>query len=325
MTLEQQFTSLCYHYVRPKNNSFPRILGNDIEEFQKHIEMLKKDYSIISPKDILNFYNSDYTFQNNKNILLTFDDGLYDHFEAAKILYEYNIKAIFFIPTCILAEKLPANPMIIHYCIAEFGVKKFLKAYHEVLNELQIPNEINYLIQYNKEQENIWNKIDQIKNFFKYKIEHSLSRKILIKIFQNIFLAKFPDALNIIHLNENKIKEIIKMGHSVGTHTHTHLSIGTSKLNSNDFKKEVVHPKKILEEKFNSKIFSFSYTFGEKQDCLPPSELLTYTKEYKLAFTVEGKKNNKNTSPLQLGRYMVKSKDTVKELSSNIEKIFNNS
>lgn len=324
-TLQQQFASLSYHYVRPKVNPFPRILGNDIDEFQNHIKMLQKNYSVISPKDVLDFYYNKHTFENNKNILLTFDDGLSEHFDAAKILHDYGMHAIFFIPTCILDEKLPANPMIIHYCIAEFGIGRFLNTYHEILEELKLNTSSNpdYNVQYNKSQDNVWDKINQIKTLFKYKIEHTLSRKILIEIFKNLFLPKYPGGLDMIHLNEDKVRDIIKMGHTIGTHSHTHLSIGATKLNSTVLEKEIIYPKKFLENKFGIKVFSFSYPFGEMQDCLSPSELLTITKEYKLAFNLEEKMNTKNTSPLQLGRIMPTSTYTTEKLSITIERIFN--
>lgn len=321
--MKQQFISLCYHYVRSKDNPFPKILGNDIDEFQNHIEMLQKNYSVISPNSVLDFYYNDYNFENNKNILLTFDDGLSDHFEAAKILYEHNMKAIFFIPTCILDEKLPANPMIIHYCIAEFGITDFLNTYKNILEELDIRNNTNYNIQYHKDLDNVWDKINEIKNLFKYKIEYTLSRKILLKIFNSLFLPKFPRGLELIHLNENKVKSMIKMGHTIGTHSHSHLSIGSVKLNSEDFIKEMIYPKEILEKKFGVEVFSFSYPFGDKQDCLSSSEFLKNTNEYKIAFTTEIIKNTQKTSPLLLGRYMPNSTDTKEKLSSIINKIFN--
>ncbi|HET8793271.1 MAG TPA: polysaccharide deacetylase family protein [Nitrososphaeraceae archaeon] len=322
MNTLQQFVSLSYHYVRPKINPFPRILGNDVDEFQNHIKMLQKNYSIISPNDILDFYYGARDFDKSKNILLTFDDGLSEHFEVAKILHECDIKAIFFIPTCILDERLPANPMIIHYCIAEFGIGKFLKTYNEILKELKLMDNKDYDIQYNESHDNAWDKINKIKFLFKYKIEHTLSRKILIKIFEDLFMPKFPRCLEMIHLDENKVRGIINMGHTIGTHSHTHLSIGATKLNSNDLEKELIYPKKFLEKKFGIEISSFSYPFGETQDCLSAPTLLTITKEYKLAFNLEEKMNTKNTSPLQLGRIMPTSAYTTEKLSDTIEKIF---
>ena len=320
--LEQQFSSLCYHYVRTKDNEFPKILGNDIDEFQKHVDMIQKKFSIISPNDVFNFYYNKEKFQNKNNVLFTFDDGLSDHFEAAKILHEKNINAMFFIPTCFLDEKLPANPMIIHYCIAEFGIKMFLESYNKMLDECKI-SEKEYFIQYNERIDNVWDKINQIKSMFKYSLEHNLSRKILIKIYQKLFLKKYPEGLQIIHLDENKIRKMIEMGHTIGAHSHSHLSIGATKLNTKEFDKEVNYPKKILEKKFGIDVLSFSYPFGEKQDCLSSSELFRNTNKYKIGFTVEEKINTKDTSPLLLGRHMPTSTENSEKLSLFLNKMFN--
>lgn len=322
--MEKNFVSLCYHYVRPEVNPFPRILGTEINEFQNQLKMLKQNYSVISPEDVLNFYHGDHAFDNGKHVLLTFDDGLSDHYEAAKILKEHDIRAIFFTPTCFLDEKLPANPIIIHYCIAEFGIAHFLNIYHDILEDLKLKTKDyeDYVIKYNKDIDDKWNIISQIKITFKYKLEYRLTRKILIKIFENLFLPKFPKGLDIVHLNEDKIRSMINMGHSIGTHTHTHVAV--IKLNSNDFEKEIIYPKKFLEKKFGIEVNSFSYPFGEKKDFLSSSQLIKKTNEYKLAFTLEEIKNTKKTSTLQLGRYSLTSTDNTKKLNAIIEKIINN-
>ena len=89
--------------------------------------MFFKNFEFITPKNTLDFSYGDYTINKNKiGLLITFDDGLSDHYIAAKILAKHGIKALFFLPTCIIEENLPANPIIIHYCIAKFGVSKFI-------------------------------------------------------------------------------------------------------------------------------------------------------------------------------------------------------
>ena len=322
--MSDQFTSLCYHYIRKIDDPFPRILGNPIDEFEKHLKMIKSNFSISTPDDILNFYSNNISLEKPNNILFTFDDGLSDHFEAAKILYENDIQAIFFVPTCIVDEKLPANPMIIHYCIAEFGIKQFLDTYHEILRNLELSNPNSYFISYEKNKDDVWDTINRIKTMFKYTLESVLGRNILLKIFNNLFLSKYPNGLDLIHLNESKIKKMIDMGHTIGTHTHTHISVAASKLNQQDFEKEIIYPKKFLSEKFNIDVFSFSYPFGEKQDCLSSSELLTKTNSYELAFTVNPILNTKKSSPLQIGRYSPSSKDSTEILMEKINHIFSN-
>ena len=314
---------LCYHYLRLNKQSdpFPRILGTNIDEFQNHLSMLQKNYHIISLKDALSISTGEDGFnKKNTGILITFDDGLSDHYTAAKILSELNISAIFFIPTCILEEKLPANPTIIHYTIAVFGIEKFLKEFRESLVNNKLDKKL-FDIQYSKDKDNVLDIISKIKSTFKYKLRYYNSRKILLDIYKNLFSSEYKNMLSTIHLTESQIREMLEMGHYVGTHTYSHISVAATELNSDDFIKEIISPKNYLEQKFNTKVNSFSYPFGGKNDCLSSSELIKKTSEYNLAFTVEEILNTRNTSPYQLGRYQINSSDTSFKLNSIIQNI----
>ena len=314
---------LCYHYLRLNKQSdpFPRILGTNIDEFQNHLSMLQKNYHVISLKDALSISTGGDGFnKKNTGILITFDDGLSDHYTAAKILSELNISAIFFIPTCILEEKLPANPTIIHYTIAVFGIEKFLKEFRESLVNNKLDSKL-FDLQYSKSKDNLGETISRIKSTFKYKLGYYDSRKILLDIYKNLFSSEYKNMLSTIHLTESQIREMLEMGHYVGTHTYSHISVAATELNSDDFIKEIISPKNYLEQKFNTKVNSFSYPFGGKNDCLTSSELIKKTSEYNLAFTVEEILNTRNTSPYQLGRYQINSSDTSFKLNSIIQNI----
>ena len=314
---------LCYHYLRLNKQSdpFPRILGTNIDEFQNHLSMLQKNYHMISLKDALSISTGEDGFnKKNTGILITFDDGLSDHYTAAKILSELNISAIFFIPTCILEEKLPANPTIIHYTIAVFGIEKFLKEFRESLVNNKLDSKL-FDLQYSKSKDNLGETISRIKSTFKYKLGYYDSRKILLDIYKNLFSSEYKNMLSTIHLTESQIRKMLEMGHYVGTHTYSHISVAATELNSDDFIKEIISPKNYLEQKFNTKVNSFSYPFGGKNDCLSSSDLIKKTSEYNLAFTVEEILNTKNTSPYQLGRYQINSSDTSFKLNSIIQNI----
>jgi peptidoglycan/xylan/chitin deacetylase (PgdA/CDA1 family) len=276
---------------------------------------------VISLKDALSISTGGDGFnKKNTGILITFDDGLSDHYTAAKILSELNISAIFFIPTCILEEKLPANPIIIHYTIAVFGIEKFLKEFREILVNNKLDKKL-FDIQYSKDKDNVLDIISKIKSTFKYKLGYYNSRKILLDIYKNLFSSEYKNMLSTIHLTESQIREMLEMGHYVGTHTYSHISVAATELNSDDFIKEIISPKNYLEQKFNTKVNSFSYPFGGKNDCLSSSELIKKTSEYNLAFTVEEILNTRNTSPYQLGRYQINSSDTSFKLNSIIQNI----
>lgn len=315
------YLSLCYHYIRKDNDDpFPRILGTKISEFENQIKMLKNFSEIISIDDVLKYSYEKSSLSNDKHsMLITFDDGLSDHYEAAKILHKNQIKGIFFIPTCILKEKLPANPMIIHYSLALYGIQKFLSIFNNTINHFGL-SENEFKITYEPKKDNAWNKIVEIKNIFKYKLDYKTSRQLLLYIYENLILPDFPDIFKKIHLKKEQIIEMIEMGHTIGVHTHTHISVAATKLSKDDFYNEIIFPKNYLEKEFNTPVYSFSYPFGERKDYLSSMKLLNKTNEFKLAFTVEEILNYNNT-PLEIGRYQPHSNDNVITLEKTLSDI----
>ena len=316
------YVSLCYHYVRPEKNidPFPKLLGIRINEFEKHVKMLKDNFELISLKQAHDFSHNNILLKDKTGLLISFDDGLSDHFTAAKILNKYNIKAVFFIPTCIIEDGLPANPIIIHYTIEKFGILQFLTEYESSLKKFKIEkNELN--IKYNSKVDDPWKIINKIKLVFKYKFTNMESRKILLNIYEKLLLNKFPNFMEVAHLTFSQINQMIEMGHSIGVHTHSHISVAASNLQSKEFHKEMINPKKILEENFKTEIISFSYPYGERKDCLTTKKLLKDTNQYKMAFTVEQKVNYSSTSLFELGRYEPYSNDDTNTLKEKLIKI----
>ena len=199
------YISLCYHYIRPDHKDpFPRILGIKTNEFKKQLTMLKQNFKIISFDDALKFsYEKNLSSIKKFGVLITFDEGLSDHFLAAKILAEHNIKSIFFIPTCILKDELPANPIIIHYGIALFGLEQFLIALRSALKKNKLELE-KFNVNYVSGRDNVWKKIDETKSNFKYRLDYKKSREILIHIYENLIHTKYTSFYDT-YINEEKV------------------------------------------------------------------------------------------------------------------------
>ncbi len=97
------FLILIFLYFR--NKGIPAVLYHQINSysnvdkdlFEKHIKYLSDNrYKGITISDYIN-NNFD---KNNKNIIITFDDGYYDNYENAfPILKKYNMKATIFLNT----------------------------------------------------------------------------------------------------------------------------------------------------------------------------------------------------------------------------------
>jgi peptidoglycan/xylan/chitin deacetylase (PgdA/CDA1 family) len=111
----------------------------------------------------------------------------------------------------------------------------------------------------------------------------------------------------------------LEMGHSIGTHTYSHISVGSTSLSDDEFNNEIVEPKNHLQKYFGIQTDFMSYPFGDVHDCLSSKELIIKTNSYKLAFTVEQIFNTKSTSPFELGRYMPTSMDTSELLYNKMK------
>ena len=314
--------SLCYHYIRPspKDNLFPRILGNEITVFAEHLSRLSDRYSVVSPEEVKSLYYDDLPWPAGPKkigLLFTFDDGLSDHYLAAKTLCDFGIKALFCIPTCILTDRLPASPTIVHYCLAKYGLAKFLAFLRASAQAFHIKIEFpNY-----QSSDDVWKVIVETKRKIRRDMDAANSRKMLIDIYQKTLLRDHDDALEIMHLTKKQITEMLIMGHSIGTHSHSHISIASANLTETELKKEITGSKQILETEFNTRVTAISYPYGKPADCLKPSELLALDPSFRLAFTIEPKINEINTSSLELWRYMPTSQDTSSALLDKLEQI----
>ncbi len=309
-----ELLSLCYHYIRyPKNQDpFPRILGNTIDDFREHLERIGRNFQIVSPDEVRAFFYGKRGTNFDCGVILTFDDGLSDHFLVAKILAENGIRAFFFVPTCIITENLPANPTIIHYGLACYGIEKFLKFFREAMGK-----NTDFDIHFRK-GDNPRIIINQLKSFVKYSMGYSSSRETLLGVYQSLILSDRPDAMSFMHLSEAQIKEMAAMGHTFGTHSHSHISIASTRLTPEELEKEIIEPAKILESSSGRPVYAMSYPFGEELDCLTTKELASRTKRYELAFTIKPVINNQTDSPLAIGRYMITSKDTSKTIIARL-------
>lgn len=314
------FLALCYHYI--KNTSsigrFPRIYGNTEDQLRAHTFLFKNTYHPLSLDEIREIYSGDTKIESKKTgVLLTFDDGLAGHYNAARILAEAGVKGVFFIPTCIFEDKLPANPQIIHYSIAHHGIGKFLETLRLISKEVgfETPQDMTF-----QSGDNPAEVIARIKKLFKYELPHKIARKVLIRIYEELLLSEFPNILNEIHLTKEQVSEIVGMGHSIGTHSHTHVSVATANLSEEDFVKEVIAPKKYLEETFATTVDAFSYPFGGAQDRFTPTFLQEST-QYRLAFTVDPIVNTPNNSPFEIGRYEPMPWDDAPTLKQNLAKL----
>ena len=91
---------IMYHYVRDlPNTRFPRIKAMLTDDFRAQVAQLKARYEMATLESALDFLGG--TYRPARDLcLLTFDDGLRDHYtDVLPILAEEQIQGLFFIIT----------------------------------------------------------------------------------------------------------------------------------------------------------------------------------------------------------------------------------
>ncbi|MBI4353730.1 MAG: polysaccharide deacetylase family protein [Candidatus Omnitrophica bacterium] len=314
------YLALCYHYLRPPKaqDRFPRLLGLSLDQLSDHLALFQRRYELLSPEEAWAIaYGSRGVEPHRYGVLLTFDDGLAEHVDAARMLSARGIRAFFFIPTCILRDRLPANPIIVHYGIAAYGLERFLQHYRAALEEEGL-SPGDYDIPFRRGRDDPWMAIAAFKRTLTYRLPPHQTRRVLLHIYRRSLLHDHPDILTQMHLDRRQVEDILQLGHAIGVHSHSHVSIAGANLDEAEFLEEVVEPKRYLERTLEVPVNALSYPFGDPQDCLTWETLLRRTREYELAFTVQEVVNTKTSSPLELGRFAPTSSDTAETIHAKL-------
>ena len=173
-----------YHYVGTRKN-LPYFRSCSKSEFIYQIEKLKSsDFTICSLKDYLDFY------KNNKNVaIMSFDDGLRDHYQASKILNDYSSTASFYIPTNPYTKKNYLDVHKSHLIVGKLGSKALIKLKYYLKNT-ECSNDICFEDKYEKtyQKHDHESDIKEFKRIVNYYSKSGSLSGVLDKILEEINL-----------------------------------------------------------------------------------------------------------------------------------------
>lgn len=278
---------IMYHYVRREKQEMPEFFYLHIDDFEKQIDYFCKNYHIVTHKEFDDCLEKNEIIENS--ILLTFDDGLSDHYEFVyPILKKRNLWGIFYLPTKPYEEKVLLDVHRTHYLIGKYGGEKIF----QVINSLVTENDLiegnkDFFANktYTKQDNDIFTtKVKQIVNYYMKPDRKSN----LLKKTMNILNEDEEFLSTQYYLNKEQINEMIDGGMSIGSHAHSHTLL--SKLDFYNQDKEICKSIEILKNLTQSKmISSFCYPYGGSQSY--NNKTLEILKQYgfKSAISVESR------------------------------------
>ncbi|BEK33738.1 polysaccharide deacetylase family protein [Campylobacter jejuni] len=252
---------IMYHYVRESLKQLPNFRYLHIENFKKQLDFFEKEFGFVTYDEFLYLKENPLFCNKLKNkILLTFDDGLKDHYNYVfNELVKRKILGIFFVPTRIFKQKKALNVHRIHYLLGKMGGGILLNtAYNIIKPNILKKSSLKLFKNYYQELNDDKNTKD-FKLLFNYFIKPKYKEKILDEM-----VARFwndEEIFNNLYLNKDELKIMSENDMLIASHSSTHLSFKT--LDICDQKYELQTSISFLNSFIKQPIQLFSYPYGE--------------------------------------------------------------
>ena len=253
--------SFMFHDIRNlENTNYPNRYNlksflNE-EQFRFQIDKIKNRYKIISSLDVKNI---DIKNDSSDYAVLTFDDGLSDHYNVYKHLKSLKLSGTFLVPKMPIIENKVMNAHKIQFILASAD-EKIIK--DEILSLFDNKEEIWKEYSATKWKNNWWSKeMIFITNFLRrYKDDKVNNYQLTNHLFEN-FVSKDEFGFSKdLYLNLENIEEMSNNGMVIGGHG----DISENLLLINDYKSDINESKKFISHYSND--FVFSYPNGGYND-----------------------------------------------------------
>ncbi len=250
--------AVMYHYVRKEEEQFPNFKFLHIEDFKKQLDYFTSNFGILHPEALK---ESVITGKKTEGIVLTFDDGVKDHYnEVMPELVNRGLSGIFYVSSGVYESKRILGVHQLHLLLGRFSSKD---VYHELKNmvseemlshaHMQEFQTIPYSLQNNDEYTN------GVKRMMNYLISYEYREDILDSLMHNFF-GDDKELFDSFYLSTGEIKAMHEAGMVIGNHSKTHPVL--SKLSYKEQQDEILPSFDYLENiciKLPYKTFCYPY------------------------------------------------------------------
>ena len=255
--------AINFHYVRPDSETDDPLHARTPKEFESQLDQLEKLAFSMSPGEMeLVLGDPMYNPPNKDSFVLTFDDGLKDHYEyVAPELAKRNIKAFFFINTLPWQGQY-ASIHLFQLLRCHMSTIQICDEINQAAERVRLKNfDIQAIPKDRVRQRYIYDDIETAR--MKYAINVILEPNIRASILQKIAEKHMPSHRNILenlYMTENEVNDLHEAGHTIGCHSHRHESFES--LTDHNLNKDIKSNKKNIEKVIGVTPTWFSYPSG---------------------------------------------------------------
>lgn len=251
-----------YHYVRDlPRTAFPRLKAMLTEDFRAQVAGLAAEYEMATLDSALEFLRG--TYEPKRDLcLLTFDDGLKDHFETVTpLLAERCISGLFFVVTSCLEEHRVASVHKNHFLMASLDFVEYSSAFLKAVgNGFGIaavdPAAAQRTYPWDTRE------VAVFKYFFNFLLDSEVRDRAVDTLFERYLGREDAFARNL-YLSWDEARQMQQAGMWIGGHTHEHRPL--AKLNEADLEDDLTACRRLLEQNLlPQRVWPFSYPYGKK-------------------------------------------------------------
>jgi peptidoglycan/xylan/chitin deacetylase (PgdA/CDA1 family) len=258
---------VMYHYVRDlPNTGFPRIKGMLTSEFRRQLAHLRASYEMATLESALDYLQGVYTPRRDL-CLLTFDDGLKDHYtDVTPLLLDHDIQGMFFLITSCLHDGQMVPVHMNHFLMATLDFPEYRQAFLDGLTNMSPDSKPLMEVDEALAQRTYrWDAPDVAA--FKYLFNFVLDDHLRDSVLKNLFTEKLGDVRTFgreLYLNAAEARKMQAAGMILGGHSHRHKPL--SSLSDDELETDLKTCHQILlESLYPQPFWPFCYPYG-KQD-----------------------------------------------------------
>lgn len=285
---------VMYHYIRdPEGSRFPAIYSRKLSQFDFQLAHLESTLGVGSFDDLAH--------SSGSTALLTFDDGLKDHFHHAfPALLKRKMQGAFFVSSLPLLKPVVLD---VHKIQLLLGSQS-----HERLFELLASDLGSYRLREYEESEAISGdsarfdsqKIILFKRLLQRDLEASLRSEILNKIFIRFYPGEEEQISRHLYMSLTELRVMRAAGMVIGNHTVNHLWLGHLEIAK--AKREIAECENFLiqEELMSSELKMIAYPYGDVNSQI---EAYLLDSEYSYGFTTVAERwDSARVAPMRIPR-----------------------
>lgn len=251
--------SVMYHYVRPFDLDQPHLFYLNLEDFEQQLEYFEQSIGIITRSQWYSALNDQTELPSG--VVLTFDDGLMDHYRYVyPLLKARNLWGIFYISSTTLQAQQLLNVHRVHYLLGRFGGTRVLKVLDSLLsNDLFIPGFYDQLEAAPYSKQTMDNDSLRVKKIVNYALKPESKDLLLSQLF-NKLAGDESIVSQQFYMNAEQIAEMADDGFTFGAHGASHNLL--TKFKGDTLSNEVTGSVTALNNCLPKRSDTFCYPYG---------------------------------------------------------------